>query len=210
MAGGRTAGRGRSSLRTVVGALIAVAVLLGIGLGVVLTDPTLGDQRAPATVEPEAMLRGTRMVPARLGADAIRWEAGEGEVTVVVRRVELATRGSSDLSAYSMAPQDCQQVLVVELSVSYDGAGTFTPATDLIVQRMRTPVDVADADSALATLAVPLLEPGLVLSDGARATGTVAFVDRSGTDVDGHLLLSTREGAPVFVGVGRPEHGKAC
>lgn len=187
---------------TVLVLLIVPCLVVGFFVGgrLLLADPAFGDTRPRGDVVGEGRFSGSRMLPARLGEDTLRWEAGDGgAVEVVVDRAErVVTSGDDFVREWGGVP-DCQGMFLVQLTVSVEGRDSWRPDEQLTVQRMASPFGVQTADEGLEVLAEPLLSPEIVLSDGRSATGTVLFRGATDTDWSGNLVISTDEGQPLHV-----------
>lgn len=207
---GTMAPRRRGMVRA-LGAALALALLACVVIGVqaMLADPAIGDTRTPATLSREGLLVGSRMQPARIGYDSMSWPTALGTVTVAVLRADLAPRGAKQLHEPTAHGGRCDQRLVVQLRVSYLGSGTYAPAEDLQVQRMRTPFEAVDAEPGLEELRTPLLDPAIELADGSTVTGDVLFTAPAGSSARGNIVVSTAEGAAVHVDSGLAGSGRS-
>lgn len=205
---GSTATRPR---RRAVVLLLAVPVVLVLLVGgilggrVLLADPAFGDLRQRGTVEDSSWPRGSRAVPARLGADTLQWETQDGgEISVRVDRAERVHDEAADFVRGWEGVPLCTEMFIVELTAAYEGAGSFEPATELEVQRMAGPAEAHTAADGLDVLAEPLLDPEVRLEDGDSMTGTVYFRGEVNEDWSGHLVIGTDEGRPLHVNSALP------
>lgn len=179
-----------------VGVLFALVLVAALILAVVLgaravgADPAWGDDGPAGQVVGGVDADGTRRDPARVGQGSLQWGTREGgQLTLRVDRAEAISRGAPDLRTGWDGPAPCQEYFLVEMTISYAGAGSWDPAERLTVLRMSGPFDTAEASAGLEILAAPLLVEGEALEDGDTRTGTVVFTGSSGTDWDQHLVL---------------------
>ncbi|MFC7374830.1 MULTISPECIES: hypothetical protein [unclassified Brachybacterium] len=188
----------------VVAAIVVLALLLAGGVVIaalaVRADPAVGDSRPPGTVVGDQAPRGTRFDPARIGQDSLVWATAEGgEVSVSVNRAESVTADSPDIDPGWKGPAKCREYFIIELTVAYEGEGTWEPASELLVQRMAGPFAAHGADPGLEILAHPLLVPGKALTDGESRTGTVMFFGPGDATGSGNLVISVDDGRPLHV-----------
>lgn len=207
----RDGSAGATPRRRAVVLLLAVPLVLVLLIGgilggrVLLADPAFGDLRERGRVEGSSWPRGSRAVPAALGEDTLRWETQDGgEVSVRVERAEEVFDQRADFVRGWEGVPLCTGMFLVELTVAYEGAGRFEPASQLEVQRMAGPAEVRTAADGLDILAEPLLAPEVRLEDGDSVTGTVYFRGEVRDDWSGHLVIGTDEGRPLHVSPALP------
>jgi hypothetical protein len=188
--------------------LIITGAIAGRALA---ADPAFLSGQPRGEVVDGGFAAGHRFAPAAIG-DTLRWSTPEGgTVTVVVDRAETIYDDSDMLHRTSLGAPKCQEWFGAELTVSYDGAGSFTPAEDLTVQQMIDPFGTRGARIELEEeLAAPLLAPGLTVGAGESATGTVLFAAAAGKDFSGNLVIGPDEGRPIHVSVVQPGPEGGC